>query len=83
MDRSISAAEANRQFSLLLRNVRDGHRYVITSHGRPVAQVLPIRDDTPPAAPSKKAAFLDRLAARPTIHAEPWRRNDLYDDGTP
>lgn len=81
MDKSISAAEANRQFSLLLRNVRDGHRYVITSHGRPVAQVLPIRAGTS-SAPSKKAAFLDRLAARPIIHAERWNRDDLYDDST-
>jgi prevent-host-death family protein len=33
MATSISAADANRQFSQLLRRVREGHSIVITSHG--------------------------------------------------
>ena len=38
MDKFISAAEANRQFSALLREVRKGRQYVVTSHGRPIAR---------------------------------------------
>jgi prevent-host-death family protein len=28
-------------FSLILRGVRNGHSYVVTSHGRPVARIVP------------------------------------------
>ncbi|MBV9518068.1 MAG: type II toxin-antitoxin system prevent-host-death family antitoxin, partial [Hyphomicrobiales bacterium] len=34
MEKAVSAADANRRFSLLLRGVREGHSYVITSHGK-------------------------------------------------
>ncbi|MDO4683974.1 MAG: type II toxin-antitoxin system prevent-host-death family antitoxin [Lautropia sp.] len=79
MDKSISASEANRHFSRLLRNVLAGDRYVITSHGRPVAQVTPVTDDTVASA-NRKAAFLEQLAAKPVIQADAWKRDDLYDD---
>jgi prevent-host-death family protein len=36
-----SVAEAKRHFSELLRRVSQGERLVITSHGRPVAQIAP------------------------------------------
>ncbi|AWP23038.1 hypothetical protein C4901_06600 [Acidiferrobacter sp. SPIII_3] len=42
MDKFISAAEAHRQFSALLREVREGRRYVVTRHGRPIARLVPI-----------------------------------------
>jgi prevent-host-death family protein len=41
MDETISAADANRKFSLLLRGVREGRSYVVTSHGKPVARLVP------------------------------------------
>ena len=41
MEEAVSAADANRKFSLLLRGVREGRRYVVTSHGRPVARLIP------------------------------------------
>lgn len=43
MTESISAAEANRQFSRLLRGVREeGATYIVTAHGRPVAKIVPL-----------------------------------------
>ncbi|TIV74086.1 MAG: type II toxin-antitoxin system prevent-host-death family antitoxin, partial [Mesorhizobium sp.] len=36
MDEAVSAADANRRFSHILRAVREGQSYVVTSHGRPV-----------------------------------------------
>lgn len=43
MTRSIPAAEANRQFSQMLRGVREeGATYVVTAHGRPVAKIVPV-----------------------------------------
>ena len=45
MDRSVSAAEANRNFSSLLRSVGEGATVTITRHGRPVARMTPcVRD---------------------------------------
>ena len=41
MDEVVSAADANRRFSLLLRGVREGRSYVVTSHGKPVARLIP------------------------------------------
>jgi prevent-host-death family protein len=45
MEKSVSAADANRRFSDLLRGVRQGQSYVVTSHGRPVAKLIPAEAD--------------------------------------
>jgi prevent-host-death family protein len=42
MEKQVSAADANRKFSKLLRGVRDGQSYVITSHGKAVAKIVPL-----------------------------------------
>jgi prevent-host-death family protein len=78
MDKIISAAEANRQFSRLLRSVREGESYVVTSHGRPVAKIVPIQDD----AVRKKARelLLARLRTQPAIDIGPWTREELYEE---
>ena len=39
---SISAAEARRKFSRLLEGDRQGERFVVTRHGKPVAKILPV-----------------------------------------
>ena len=42
MDEPISAADANRRFSQLLRGVRELQTtYIVTSHGKPVAKIAP------------------------------------------
>lgn len=38
LELSISSADANRQFSSVLRGVRDGTSYIVTSYGKPVAR---------------------------------------------
>ena len=37
----VSASEANRSFSSLLRQVAQGQRFTVLSHGRPVATIVP------------------------------------------
>jgi prevent-host-death family protein len=76
MQKVISAAEANRKFSKLLREVRDGRSYVVTSHGRPVAKIAPVGEERNSKA---KAALLRRLQAQPVIDIGPWTRDELYD----
>jgi prevent-host-death family protein len=41
VEEAVSAADANRKFSVLLRKVREGRSYVVTSHGKPVARLVP------------------------------------------
>ncbi len=80
MEKSVSAADANRQFSTLLRGVRDGHSYVVTSHGKPVARLIPAAQ-VEPGVDAARAALLSRLERQPAIDAGRWSRDDLYDDG--
>ncbi|MHB1543564.1 MAG: type II toxin-antitoxin system Phd/YefM family antitoxin [Gammaproteobacteria bacterium] len=79
MEETVSAADANRRFSLLLRGVREGHSYVVTSHGKPVARLIPAgkHDDV---AISTRATLLSRLENQPVIHAGRWTRDELYED---
>ncbi|HJZ70238.1 MAG TPA: type II toxin-antitoxin system prevent-host-death family antitoxin [Vicinamibacterales bacterium] len=79
MGKPVSAADANRDFSKLLRGVRDGESYVITSHGKPVAKLVPAdaRDLVRDAA---KRALIARLRAqRAGARAGRWTRDELYD----
>ena len=75
----VAAAEANRRFSQLLRDVREGNTYIVTSHGRPVAKIVPIGDRD---AERDKAheRLLARLRSQPAINAGKWTREELYED---
>jgi prevent-host-death family protein len=39
--KTVAAADANRNFSSLLREVQEGEVVTITSHGRPIAEISP------------------------------------------
>lgn len=79
MEKAITSAQANRQFSFLLRGVREGHRYVVTSHGKPVARLVPVETDDPVAAKAREA-LLQRLAGQAIVQAGRWTRDELYED---
>ncbi len=79
MDKIVSAADANRRFSQLLRDVREGESYVVTAHGRPVAKIVPIRgDDT--VREKAREVLLARLRTQPALDAGRWTREELYED---
>ena len=86
MNKIVTASEANRRFSKLLKLVEKGEAYTITNHGDPVAHIVPIehkdaasRDDT---ASRDKAwrELLARLRSQPAMNSGPWTRDELYDD---
>ncbi len=79
MSNAVAASDANRRFSELLRRVRQGRTVVITSHGRPVAKMVPI-DDRSGGLSGAGARLLARLRAQPVSHAGRWTRDELYDD---
>lgn len=76
MEKAISAADANRKFSQLLREVREGRTYVVTSHGRPVARISPFDAQRHSEA---KAELLAHLESQPLRRTGGWKRDDLYD----
>ncbi|WP_217570222.1 type II toxin-antitoxin system Phd/YefM family antitoxin [Mesorhizobium sp. GbtcB19] len=79
MDEAVSAADANRRFSHILREVREGQSYVVTSHGRPVARIVPAEKHEGVAARSR-AVLLSRLERQPIVDAGRWTRDELYED---
>lgn len=79
MDEAVSAADANRKFSLLLRRVREGRSYVVTSHGKPVARLVPAgRHDS--MVRKTRATLLSRLAKQSVVDSGRWTRDELYED---
>jgi prevent-host-death family protein len=80
MEKAISAADANRKFSQLLRDVKEGRSYVVTSHGRPVARIAPVQTTTERStAASARASLLGRLRREPVVKIGRWKRDELYD----
>jgi prevent-host-death family protein len=76
MEKAISAAEANRKFSQVLREVREGQSYVVTSHGKPVARIAPVQETRSEQA---KDRLLRRLRAQPARNIGRWTRDELYE----
>ncbi|MBC7907598.1 MAG: type II toxin-antitoxin system prevent-host-death family antitoxin [Rhodospirillaceae bacterium] len=76
--RNISAADANRHFSRLLRDVQAGETVTVTSRGMPVATIKPA---TSGGAEPKTArqALLARLQGQPAVGVT-WNRDELYED---
>ena len=76
MEKTISAAEANRTFSRVLRDVREGQSFVVTSHGRAVARITPLKRER---GGNARAALLNRLRSERVVKIGRWSRDELYD----
>lgn len=79
MDQALSAADANRRFSELLRIVKKGGSVIVTSHGKPVARITPFAADEHSAGKARSALF-SRLRKQRAIDVGRWTRDELYDD---
>ena len=79
MDQQVSAADANRSFSRILRDVQGGSSYVVTSHGKPVARIVPF-SAAEEARTAARAVLWERLLSQPVIDIGPWTRDELYDE---
>lgn len=77
--KTVSAAEANRQFSRMLRSVTEGDEVVILSRGRPVARMIPVNG----AHRKRRRAhtvLLARLKGQVASGAQRhWSRDELYE----
>ena len=75
----ISASEANRSFSRLLREVAQGVRFTVISRGRPVATISGPEPDLEHYRAAREA-LLKRLQGQPaTGEPRDWQRDELYD----
>jgi prevent-host-death family protein len=80
MEEAISAADANRRFSSLLRRVREGRSVIVTSHGKPVARIAPIDEAHNRAGQGARAVLLSRLRSEPVVDVGRWTRDQLYEE---
>ena len=78
---SVTATEANRSFSKLLRAVRRGEKVDITLHGRKIAVLKPVDPEAPTREQRLKA--LEKLkkhwATVEPVTVGPWTREELYE----
>lgn len=77
MEKPISAADANREFSQLLQGVKKGNSYIVTSHGTPVAKIAPVAASSN-LAKRARSLLLARLEAQPVMEIGHWTRDEMY-----
>ena len=75
---SITARDANRHFSSLLRDVASGKSVTVLSHGKPVATISPVKLDEKERE-SAKVNLLDRLRLQQPVGMRDWTREELYE----
>lgn len=77
--KTISASDANRQFSALLREVRQGVEITVTSHGKPVARLSPAESVRPVGREAARQRLVERLERQEASGHRTWSRDQLYD----
>ena len=77
--KTVTATEANRRFSAVLREVSQGQEMTIVSRGKPVATIGPVKTDSIDRRVGKKN-LISRLKKSGTSGCRNWTRNELYDD---
>ena len=75
--KTISAREANRHFSILLREVSSGEVIKILSRGKPVAIISPSSNDRPQNN-AVRFRLLKRLDKQNVSGSRNWTRDELY-----
>lgn len=85
--KTVSAADANRHFSRILREVAAGAPVVVTSRGKPVARIVPVdaedRREAERAEAERQRAWEDHLArlrTQPPLNLGKITRDEIYDD---
>ncbi|HRO32563.1 MAG TPA: type II toxin-antitoxin system prevent-host-death family antitoxin [Brevundimonas sp.] len=81
MERTISATDANREFSRLMGEIAGGESYVVTSRGKPVMRMTPVQPVGETAAERRQRmrALLETLASLPVRNAGRVNRDDGYE----
>ena len=80
--RHVTAADANRHFSKILRDVRAGESVTVTARGVEVAVIVPAGDTPSAAREHARESLLARLRAQKPAGAT-WTRDELYERERP
>ncbi len=75
--KTITASNANRGFSKLLREVSAGEEITILSRGKPVAKITSLNSEALQKK-SMKNSLLSRLKAQKISGSRNWTRDELY-----
>ena len=78
MDKVVTSATACHRFRDLMRGVRRGDSYVITSQGRPIARLSPVEPQAD-LRDAAQAVLFQRLARQAASDVGPWARTSLYE----
>jgi len=76
--KTISAGDANRHFSSMLRDVATGEVIAVLSRGKPVATLSPVRSGVAQQLLSRQS-LLERLRQQKVSGARNWTRDELYE----
>ena len=77
--KTVTAAEANRRFSAVLRDASQGEEMTIVSRGKPVATIGPVKTNSLDRKVAKES-LINRLKNNDISGDRNWTRNELYDD---
>ncbi|MGH6920215.1 MAG: type II toxin-antitoxin system Phd/YefM family antitoxin [Geminicoccaceae bacterium] len=84
MQKSVSAREANQQFSRILRDVEAGVEILVTRRGRPVARIVPAQApggrQLTPEQEAAHARTMARLRKGWDLGGGKFNRDELYDE---
>jgi prevent-host-death family protein len=84
VQRSVSAREANQQFSRILRDVEAGAEILVTRRGQPVARIVPAQPRRERQLTPEQEAALERTRRRLEkgwdLGGGKFVRDELYDD---
>ena len=84
MHRSVSAREANQQFSRILRDVEAGIEILVTRRGQPVARIVPVKPSgerrLTPEQEAAHARTMERLRKGWNLGGGKFNRDELYDE---
>jgi prevent-host-death family protein len=76
---TITAAEANRHFSGMLRQVGQGAEVLVLSRGKAVAKVVPVNKSESQQQTAKQSLLTRLSQQQPSQKARDWTRDELYD----
>ncbi len=76
--KAISASDANRQFSQVLREVAQGDVVTVLSRGKPVATIAPARSNVG-TRDAAQQELLKRLRQQRASGSRQWTRDELYE----
>lgn len=76
--KTVSAADANRKFSSLLRSAAAGEEVLVLARGRPAAKIVPV-ERAPARRKRARAALLRRLEKQAATGRRTWKRDELYE----